>query len=416
MMCTVDGPDFQESGPLLFRPGLRRRRAEQSKRAEVLAATFKEACEGAGLYRSSHSAAGMPVVVTPQVTHIEFGSDSTWMMVKLAGAQVAADVQDVADRLAECLGVDRIGIEPRRRGRWVRIILNPPDPLASSVARPEPLSSAYDPVTFGQLESGRYLRRSLVDSTHLVVQGTTGSGKSVFTYNLLSQLAGVSDVLVAGSDPSGLLLQPWANGEPGWHALGTRSLEMHAVVLERLVATMDERIANFPPGVDKVEITDDTPLIVGALEEFPGLLREAQRHDDALGSNQRAKRLVPRIKGAYGRLLAEGRKAGIRLLIIAQRADADILGGYERGQARLRFSFSVDTPDALKMLHPASATDRIEDHMVAEAGIALVTAPGIKIDRMRAPDNYPFADYCAHVQAAQTPVPDTADDLDSVQT
>ncbi len=409
MRYTVGGPDFDESGPLLFRPTLRRRRSDLLRLAEAYSVTWREACDGAGLSHTSTNGAGLTSTTTPSITHVQFDEDETSFMVRLLGGQVVDDLQAVSDRLADCLGVERIGLE-RRKGRWIRVVLNPPDPLATSVARPEPLATVHDPLTFGQLESGRHLRRSLVESTHLVVQGTTGSGKSVFTYNLLGQLAGTPDVAVVGSDPSGLLLQPWAAHDTGaWLALGTDSLEMHALVLERLVATMDQRIAELPAGMDKVEISTDTPLILGVLEEFPGLLRAAQHHDDALSTRDKARKLVPRIKSSYGRLLAEGRKAGIRLLIIAQRADADILGGYERGQTRLRFSFSVDTPDAVKMLHPASATELLEDHTVADPGIALVTAPGIKVDRMKAPDDYPFSDYCTHVDRALAPEITSAD-------
>ena len=402
MICTVDGPDFAESGPFFAHRKKNRRRQHRTElieHAEYLAMTFSDACAGAGLGQTSASAAGMPVTVTPRVTHVEL-DEPVWLTVRLCDGQIAADLEKHADRLAECLGVQRLSIQTRRQG-WVRVTLNPADPLGTDVDRPQPVSTVHDPVLFGQLSTGEHLRRSLLDSTHIAVQGTNGSGKSVFCYNLLSQLAEAPDVDVVGSDPSGLLLQPWATAS-GWYALGTRSLEMHAIVLERLVAEMDDRLANLPPGVDKVEITEQLPLKLCVLEEYPGLLRAAQRHDDQLANKDRTTRLLPRIQGAYARLLSEGRKAGIRLLIIAQRADADILGGYERGQVGLRFSFAVDTADAIRMLHPNSATELIEQHMVEEPGIALATVPGVSISRMRAPANYPFADYCQHVLGAST--------------
>ncbi len=402
MICTVDGPDFAESGPFFAHRKKNRRRQHRTElieHAEQLATVFSDACAGAGLGQTSASAAGMPVTVTPRVTHVEL-DEPTWLTVRLCDGQIAADLENHAERLAECLGVQRLSIRTRRQG-WVRVTLNPADPLGTDVDRPQPVSTVHNPLLFGQLATGAHLRRSLLDSTHIAVQGTNGSGKSVFCYNLLSQLAEAPDVDVVGSDPSGLLLQPWATSS-GWYALGTRSLEMHAIVLERLVSEMDDRLANLPPGVDKVAVTEAMPLKLCVLEEFPGLLRAAQRHDDQLASKDRAKRLLPRIQGAYARLLSEGRKAGIRLLIIAQRADADILGGYERGQVGLRFSFAVDTADAIRMLHPNSAAELIEQHMVEEPGIALATAPGVSIERMRAPANYPFADYCQHVLGATT--------------
>lgn len=56
---------------------------------------------------------------------------------------------------------------------------------------------------------------------------------------------------------------------------GTADIDGHAILLERLVAQMDDRLAALPDRVDKLEPTPSTRLFVVVLEEFPGLLRAA---------------------------------------------------------------------------------------------------------------------------------------------
>ena len=220
------------------------------------------------------------------------------------------------------------------------------------------------------------------------MQGASGSGKSVGCYCLLGQLADAPDVLVAGSDITGLLLSPWADHErhSGHQALGTARPDDHVEVLELLVAEMDRRIVGIPRGRDSVDLAD-VPLIIGVIEELPGVLR--------LLDTMKTKTDDPgkRVRALLGRLLGEGRKAGIRMLLIAQRADANIIGGYERGQASHKISFRVDTMDAIRMLHPDAGPEIAAEHATALPGVALLSAPGVPLTRFGAPLTS-YADYC----------------------
>lgn len=390
-MFSVSGGG--ETGRTMRRRGKRQQAARIVRYAEELATRWASACEGAGLGADGKTASGSSYTTLPRVTHVNVDPPVT-MMVKLSGGQVVGDFQREHARIAENLGVRRVAFH-RRSSRWMRVTLDPPDPFAADVARPEPVAMAAHPVVFGRQDSGHMIRRSLLDCTHIAVQGMTGSGKSVFGYNLLAQLAPARDVDVCGVDPSGLLLQPFAHS--GRVSVGSASVLAHVATLEGLVTEMDDRITDMPTGVDQVAITEQCPLRLVVIEEMPGLLRAAERHDASLTGNARGQRLVPRLKAAYGRLMAEGRKAGFRLLLIAQRMDAEIVGGFERGQISDRITFAVDSPDAVKMLHPSSATAMVDDHQVAPAGVALVTTPGVPVTRMRAPADYPYADYCHDV-------------------
>jgi DNA segregation ATPase FtsK/SpoIIIE-like protein len=75
----------------------------------------------------------------------------------------------------------------------------------------------------GRDEQGCPVVLELETAAHIVVQGSSRSGKSTGIYGVLAQLSEAPDVLVVGSDITGRTLAPWAArpGNPGWHALGT---------------------------------------------------------------------------------------------------------------------------------------------------------------------------------------------------
>jgi DNA segregation ATPase FtsK/SpoIIIE-like protein len=224
-------------------------------------------------------------------------------------------------------------------------------------------------------------------AAHVVIQGATRSGKTTGLYSVLAQLAKTPDVEVTGCDPTGLLLGPWA-ARRGLVAssVGTANPAAHVATLEALTATMDARIAGIPSGRDTVAIGPRCPLLVVVLEEYPGLLRVLDA-DRQLGKLARA---------AVARLLGEGAKAGLRVVLVAQRAEASIIGGYERGQASHALSFRVAGRDTVAMLHADAAADVVAAHATAPAGVALLFAPGTPLRRLRAP-HVTYAEYVAAV-------------------
>jgi S-DNA-T family DNA segregation ATPase FtsK/SpoIIIE len=113
------------------------------------------------------------------------------------------------------------------------------------------------------------------------------------------------------------------------------------------------------------------------LEEYPGLLR-------ACDDGKRSAGRVDRIKLLVGRLIAEGRKAGIRLVILAQRFEAAIVDGYTRDQCTVRLSFRVGNASSIEMLHP-DGREVADEHAIAPPGVALLSAPGVPLVRIKSP-------------------------------
>lgn len=245
-------------------------------------------------------------------------------------------------------------------------------PVPVQIAGPGVSVTSSNPIFLALSEEGDNVFWNLAqDAYHMAVQGQTRSGKTGFTYNLLYQASERPDVLIAGCDPSGILLAPFRNsGHAEWQALGTSDMQHHADVLEKIVVEMDRRIQSLAPRyMDKLEsFTPDMPVILVILEEFPALLKAAVTAD---------KKIAATISMNYSRLLAEGAKAGIRLVLIIQRADASIIGGAERSNIGIRLSLRVDNGDAVRMLHDSPDPTVVERITGVQPGIAYIQSPTV---------------------------------------
>lgn len=330
---------------------------------------WPRACEGAGLCHEVDTVSGA-TVTTPRIVDVTLGPPLI-LIVRLLPGHVPADAVEVAYRIGAAFGARTTRCTPHGPTH-VRFEFRADDPLAAEI----PLLEV--PGThLGRSEDGDDLVDDWARMPHTVVQGVTRSGKSGWLYAQLAQLARRDHTVVAGSDPSGLLWRPWAaHRDPGLRVGGLASVEAHAALLERLIADMDRRIKLIPPDRDTVELGPSNPLLVVVLEEYPGLLRAADAADRKLGA---------RVRAGVSRLLAEGHKAGVRVVIVAQRAESNVIGGFERAMCGLRLSFRVDNADSLRLLHPGAAVDRLDEHMSAPAGVALLTGPGAGLVRIRGP-------------------------------
>ncbi len=368
----------------------RRRREYLADQAEVDALTdaWRSACEGTGLSRPVQTVTGV-TMVSPRLVFIVLGPP-TVLTVELLPGMVAGDVRVVATRLAPHLGAVMIRVQPRGL-RYVVIRLLDRDPLADLV----PFRFLSDGLALvGRTEDGSELAEDWRRQAHTIVQGVTRSGKSVWTYGFLASVARLSHVVVAGVDPTGLLFRPFEGSRHAeWQAAGLADLGELEKVLSRLVDEMDRRIAGLPLDRDTIEVSPERPLLVVVLEEYAGLLRAldaAKTKGDDPGA---------RVRALVGRLLAEGAKAGVRVLILVQRAEAAVVGAFERAMCSLRISFRTDNRASVELLHPGADPLIADQHTTADVGIALMSAPGRPLTRIRAPY---IGGYPEYVKAIRT--------------
>lgn len=234
--------------------------------------------------------------------------------------------------------------------------------------------------------TGQALRLDPFQPRHLLLTGATRSGKSTQLYGMLVQLRGLP-VRVCGIDPSGVLFNGLSGGLGGdeWRVMTLRDPDRVGSVITAIVGEMDRRIdLLLSLRRDNLDCFDASmPLLVIVFEEYPGLLAALAAIDQASGAKP-AQRVEIHVRAAVQRLALEGAKVGIRLWLVAQRADASLLTGVLRSQLTQRLSFRQDA-EGLRMLHPAITPEQIEDASRFVPGTAFAEFDGgLSLTRYRA--------------------------------
>lgn len=258
------------------------------------------------------------------------------------------------------------------------------------------------PVVLGRDQFSDEIRIDLVrDASHVAVQGKTRSGKSVLTELCLAQCAVSPAVRVVGSDPSNTLLRPFASAFPhdSKIVVGPDDQERTLKMLQWVKSESDRRISKMAAlDIDKFELFSRRfPLIVVVLEEYPGIV-DGAGDEDAKAGRKPAERVAPRIQALYRQILAQSAKAGIRVITLAQRAEAAILGGSARSNIGTRITLRVDEPESIRMLHPNVTPEECNQIARFVAGMAFIDRPGMRRALMRADLVRDFPQYSAAVR------------------
>ncbi len=114
-------------------------------------------------------------------------------------------------------------------------------------------------------------------------------------------------------------------------------------------------------------------------EEYLGELKQL-RDIDAAQDRKRGERLELTARAAVGRLVAEGAKAGVRVLLLAERADAEFNDGASRSNYAARVSFRVDNADAVRMLYEQATPEQIEEITTLPQGDGVCSVPGSHLE------------------------------------
>lgn len=281
----------------------------------------------------------------------------------------------------------------------VRIELVMVDHLVGERSSPTP-TSAQVPVVVGRAESSVNTRWDPRACMSIALQGATRSGKSALCYGYLGALAWRKDVIVAGIDPTGILLTPFLPGRGGaWIAPTVKDSARVAAVLDAIVGHMDVRIADLVAArKDKItDFNECTPVVLVVLEEYPGLLRQLEA-DDAANGRPVKERIAPKVERSVGRIVKEGAKVGVTLLVLAQRMSAKAIDTDDRSNLPIRVTLRVDNGDAVRMLHDGVDAGGVEAVRQFPPGRGLYEAPGVPLQRFQA-HNTTYDTYLARVAA-----------------
>ena len=248
-----------------------------------------------------------------------------WIRYELAPAAAAriATIRNLSEELSLALGVQDVRLG--REGQTLTLAVSRPDVQPVRLASMLSQLSHLPPHTacLGLAENGRPVLIRLVspDVTHVLIAGTTGSGKTELMRTLLLSLAlknRQSQLQLALLDPKGRGLAPLAR-LPHLIAPIATTPKACAALLERAVAEMERR--------DAAQCS--LPRIVVAVDELTDLLTHAG----------------PLIEPLLTRLAQRGREAGIHLIAGAQKPAATILGPLLKANFPARLVGRVTSPE-----------------------------------------------------------------------
>jgi S-DNA-T family DNA segregation ATPase FtsK/SpoIIIE len=197
-------------------------------------------------------------------------------------------------------------------------------------------SSSYDPnqlmVYAGVSVTGENLSFDLAAAPHLLIGGTTGSGKSVCLHSLLLSLLlrhTLDTLQFALIDPKQVEFRPYAKLPNLYRNEVATEVSAAREMLEELVVEMETRYGMFNRlGVSSIGEArrkgQTLPCIVVFIEEMADLVMQDQN-----------------VEPLIARLAQKARAAGIHLVLATQRPDAKIFTGLIRSNIPGRIALTV---------------------------------------------------------------------------
>ncbi|HEX2739039.1 MAG TPA: DNA translocase FtsK [Rubrobacter sp.] len=245
------------------------------------------------------------------------------------------------------------------------------------------------PVGLGKDISGRAVFFDLSEMPHLLVAGTTGSGKSVMLNGLLTSLLLTTDprqVKMVLIDPKRVELSQFG-GVPHLITPVVTDVKKAANALAWAVAEMERRYEVLEKlGVRSPEGYNDRaetpmPYVVVVIDELADLMMQAGA----------------KVEDAIIRLAQKARAVGIHLVVATQRPSVDVITGMIKANVPSRIAFAVssqvdsrvilDTPGAEALLgmgdmlyKPVSAArpSRVQGAFISEAEVDRVVSATVE--------------------------------------
>ena len=288
-----------------------------------------------------------------------------------AGKQTKVKVSKIsalADDLALALAAKSIRIEAPVPGRAIVGIEVPNGEIATVAIRDVLDSEAFQKITsplriaLGQDVSGQAVAGDLASMPHLLIAGTTGSGKSVCVNAIITCLMTNNtpdDLKFLMVDPKRVELTTY-NGVPHLIAPVVVELEKVVGVLNWVTREMDERYRKFAKSgsrnIDdfntKIEAnnlkdgaTQETrlPYIVVVIDELADLMM--------LAPDETEKTIC--------RLAQMARATGIHLIIATQRPSVDVVTGLIKANFPARIAFSVASSVDSRVILDTTGAERL---------------------------------------------------------
>ncbi|MDD4964107.1 MAG: FtsK/SpoIIIE domain-containing protein [Gallionella sp.] len=322
------------------------------------------------------------VGITVEIRSSVIGSRLTRYRLFLPNASDYAVLEKKLDQLGFALG---LGVEklvltkaaepqtcdldrPRRTEEWLPVGISDFDRAVQAFS----LMNMSLPVSPGVDLEGQPIIFDLANAPHLLVAGTTGSGKSVCVNALLLSLIYVAKqkpVKLALIDPKQVEFSQWRNCGCLYAEIATSAADAISL-LDELVVEMEARYAQFELlGVKNLHEARERGFeggwIVVAVDELADLITQDKVTED---------RLV--------QLASKARAAGIHLILATQRPDAKTFSGLLRSNCPARIALKVQRSTESSIILDETGAESLlgKGDMLIKGVIPLTRAHGYKIE------------------------------------
>lgn len=278
----------------------------------------------------------------PLITEVEF---------KLAEGTKFANVEKLMRDVARELGVS--GVRAAEIPNSTYICFEVPQPQATTIPFPplvyssEFVRATYAlPICVGVNMRGEPVMKDLSKMPHLLVAGTTGSGKSVglnsFILSLINKRT-PEELQFVLIDPKRIEFSMYNNQKYMYRPVITDMNEA-SICLEQLVNEMNYRYSLFEQQMvrnigEYIEKGFKMPYIVCVIDEFADLIMFDKT-----------------VEKQVLQLAQKARAAGIHLIIATQRPSVDVITGTIKANLPTRLSYKVSSPtDSMIILNSLGA-------------------------------------------------------------
>lgn len=201
--------------------------------------------------------------------------------------------------------------------------------------------------TVGYTPDGQAVEADLAELPHMLIAGTTGSGKSVFLNSIITELMERSNAQFLMIDPKRVELAAYRGSRrlvrpPVNDAEEAASAFGWAYALMQMRYTALER-----RGLKDISmITPVMPRLVIVVDELANVMLSDKK----------------RVEPPLVQIASQGRAAGIHLLLATQRPSADVLTGLLRANIPARAAFATVTSIDSRIILDQEGAEKLKGH------------------------------------------------------
>ena len=288
--------------------------------------------------------------IVVELANIIKGPTVTMYELKLAQGMIISKIKAREDELNYALGGKKIRILAPVPGKQA-VGIEVPNAKTSIVGFKDMIEAAREnpgymkmklPMVLGRTITGEPILIDVAKMPHMIIAGTTGSGKSVCINSLINTIIyqkSPKDVRLIMVDPKVVELTVY-DGIP--HLLtpvitdakrAIKALEWLVVEMERRYAMLARygvrNVAGLNEKIDEGKVTgvEKVPYILLIMDEFADIMAVVGKEMDI----------------AIGRIAAKARAAGIHMILATQRPSNDVITGTLKSNLPGRIAFAVSS-------------------------------------------------------------------------